>query len=105
MTFLEAASTKEALEFRSERARQAEKIYYETRCDKRSFRRRNELYEKILRLLGENKRLLIEFADRDAAIYNPDTDYFYEFGFSDCLNFLQTFCDVENLKSTIETLK
>lgn len=105
MTYLEAASTKEALEFRSERARQAEKAYYDICCDKLNFRRRNELYEKILRLLGKNKQLMIEFSDRDAAMYNPDTDYFYESGFTDCLYFIQTFCNVDNLKSTIEAVQ
>lgn len=91
MTYFEAASSREALKFRSESVRQAELVYYEKRCDKGNFRRSNELYEKILRLLGKNKYLMIEFAERDAAIYSPDTYYFYECGFSDAILFCTDF--------------
>lgn len=103
MTYFEAAASKPTQEFRSERARQAELIYYEKHGDKSNFRRRNELYEQILRLLGKNKHLIIEFAQRDAALYNPNTDYFYECGFSDALYFTQTLKDMEHIKNTIET--
>jgi hypothetical protein len=77
-------------QFRLMRAEVIEKEYYETHSDGCNQRMRNELYDRLLRLLGANKPLLIEFADRDAACFNPNTDYFYNRGFADCLIFLKT---------------
>ena len=60
--------------FRQKRAPIVEKEYYQAHGDKCNQRMRNELYDRIMRLLGENKSLMIEFADRDIACYNPNTD-------------------------------
>ncbi len=79
-----------ARQFCRMRAGEIEKEYYREHGDEPNFHRRNELYDRILRLLGENGRLLVEFADRDAACYNPDTDYFYQRGFEDGLLYLRT---------------
>lgn len=76
-------------EFRLMRAAAVEQEYYQKFFDKQNFRKRNELYIRILRLLDSQKHLLMEFADCDAACYNPNTDYFYHSGFDDCLLFLQ----------------
>jgi hypothetical protein len=78
-------------EFRHNRAPIIEKEYYETHGDAGNLRMRNELYDRILRLLGANKGLFIDFDDRDAACYNPNTDYFYNRGFADCLLFLRKY--------------
>lgn len=78
------------LQFRNTRAAVVEMEYGEKFFDKRIFRRRNELYGQILRLLGSRKHLMMEFADCDAACCTPNMDYFYFSGFDDCLLFLQT---------------
>lgn len=83
-------------QFQLERAPVVEKEYYQEHGDGYNQNIRNELYDRIIRLLGINKNLMIEFADRDAACYNPNTDYFYNQGFSDCLIFLQTFKGTTN---------
>lgn len=105
MTYFEAASAKPVREFRNTRARQAETVYYKEHCDKQNCRRRNKLYEKILRILGKNRYLMIEFEQRDIAMYNPDTDYFYECGFSDGIYFAQTLQDMEQFKNSIDICK
>jgi hypothetical protein len=56
-------------EFRHARAPIIEKEYYETHGDAGNQRMRNELYDRILRLLGANKGLFIDFSDRDAACH------------------------------------
>lgn len=91
-------------QFRNSRAPEVEKEYYESYGDRYSQRIRNELYDRILRLLGKNKNLLIEFADRDAACYNPNTDYFYNRGFADCLRFLRMLKGITDESISFERL-
>ncbi len=86
----EEAFIQDMWKFRHERAPIIEKEYYESHGDRGNQRMRNEIYDRILRLLGANRGLMIEFADRDIACYNPNTDYFYNRGFADCLLFLKT---------------
>jgi hypothetical protein len=90
--------------FRYTRAPIIEKEYYEAHGDGCNQRIRNELYDRISRLLGSNKSLIIEFADRDAACYNPNTDYFYNRGFADCLLFLRTLEGVEDKNISLESV-
>jgi hypothetical protein len=89
-------------QFRHTRAPIIEKEYYETHGDAFNQRMRNELYDRILRLLGANKGLFIDFADRDAACYNPNTDYFYNRGFADCLLFLRKYEGLTNKNFSTE---
>jgi hypothetical protein len=91
-------------QFRHTRAPIIEKEYYEAHGDGCNQRMRNELYDRILRLLGSNKGLMIEFADRDAACYNPNTDYFYNRGFADCLRFLRTIEGVADDNLSLERI-
>ncbi len=96
-TFFEAMS-----QFRQTRAPIVEKEYYETYGDRYNQRIRNELYDRILRLLPANKSIVIDFANRDAACYNPNTDYFYNRGFEDCLLFLRMFAGVADKNFSLE---
>jgi hypothetical protein len=102
MFVAEQAFVEAMRKFRLMRASLIEKEYYETHGDACNQRMRNELYDRILRLLGANKGLMIEFADRDAACYNPNTDYFYNRGFADCLAFLRTIEGVSGENLTLE---
>lgn len=91
-------------QFITVRSTLVEKEYYEAHSDMYNQQKRNELYDRILYVLGMNKDLMVEFADRDAACYNPDTDYFYNCGFSDCLRFLRTFKGVSNKNISLERI-
>jgi hypothetical protein len=44
----------------------------------------NDLHNNLLELLGENKNLLFDYADRLIAKYCTDTLWFYDSGFQDC---------------------
>lgn len=49
------------------------------------------LYQKLLELLGDNRKLLVRYADLLVARYNINTQYFYDQGFSDFQGLLQLF--------------
>lgn len=88
--------------FKNSRVPEVEKEYYESHGDGQNQRIRNELYDRILCLLDKNKSLLIEFADREAACNNLDTDYFYNSGFTDCLRFLRMLMGVSDESFSLE---
>ena len=53
----------------------------------------NDLHSKILELLGENKNLLLEYADQLITKYSNDPLWFYDSGFQDCQDLNQFFRD------------
>jgi hypothetical protein len=98
----EEAFVKTMWEYRHTRAPIIEQEYYTVHGDSGNNRMRNELYDRILRLLGANKGFMMEFAERDADCYKPNTDYFYNRGFADCLMFLRTIHGVADKSLSLE---
>lgn len=79
--------------FRNNRALEYDKQYWRVHNADERNAHFAEIYEQVENILGkDNMRLLSAYTDSVIALYNTDTDYFYNCGFNDCRQ-LYTFCE------------
>ena len=79
--------------FQRLRLKTLEQEYNKLHRDPENNKTLNDLHNKLLELLGENKNLLLEYADQLTAKNNNDPLWFYNSGFQDCQDLDQFFKD------------
>ena len=79
--------------FQRLRLKASEQEYNKLHRDPENNKILNDLHNEILELLGENKNLLFEYADRLIAKYSNDPLWYYNHGFQDCQELNQLFRD------------